>query len=120
MDLLEVFDDSEDLVDFPAGAEIMTEGKEGNHMYVVMTGEVSISLKNKVLATAKRGEIVGEMALINSDIRSATVTATTDCQLALIDQSSFGSLLRHVPDFSLHVMNVLAERLQHAYEMIED
>lgn len=120
MDLLEVFDDSEDLVDFTAGAEIMTEGEAGNHMYVVMSGEVSISLKNKVLATAERGEIVGEMALINSDIRSATVTAITDCQLALIDQSSFESLLRYVPDFSLHVMNVLAERLHSAYEMIED
>jgi hypothetical protein len=28
-------------------------------------------------------------------------------------------MLRHVPDFSMHVMNVLANRLQHAYELIE-
>ena len=119
MDLLEVFKDSLDVVAYPAGAEIFAEGKEGNHMYVVMEGEVTISLKNTVLATAGAGEIVGEMALINADIRSATVTARTDCRLALIDQSSFESLLRHVPDFSLHVMNVLAQRLQLAYEMIE-
>ena len=88
-------------------------------MYVVMRGEVSISLKNKVLAKALPGEIVGEMALINSDIRSATVTANTDCLLALIDQSSFESLLRHVPEFKLHVMNVLANRIDSAYKMIE-
>ena len=88
-------------------------------MYVVMHGEVFISLAEKVIATASPGEIVGEMALINSDIRSATVTAKTDCVLALIDQSSFESLLRHVPDFTLHVMNVLAGRLQTAYELIE-
>ena len=119
MDLLEVFKDSDDLVEFPADAVIFTEGKEGNYMYVVMNGEVSISLNDRVIATASAGEIVGEMALINSDIRSATVTAKTDCLLALIDQSSFESLLRHVPDFSLHVMNVLAGRLQGAYEMIE-
>ena len=119
MNLLETFAESDDLVTFPAGAEILTEGKEGNHMYVVMKGEVAITLKNNVVATATPGEIVGEMALINSDFRSATVTATTDCQLVLIDQSSFESLLRHVPDFMLHVINVLAERLQHAYEMIE-
>lgn len=119
MDLLEIFKDSDDLVEFPAGAVIFTEGNEGNHMYVVMKGEVTISLKNTVLATASAGEIVGEMALINSDIRSATVTADTDCVLAPIDHSSFESLLRHVPDFSMHVMNVLAERLQLAYEMIE-
>lgn len=119
MDLLEIFKDSEDLVEYPAGAVILAEGNEGNHMYVVMKGEVTISLRDTVLATARVGEIVGEMALINADIRSATVTAKTDCRLALIDQSSFESLLRHVPDFSMHVMNVLAERLQLAYEMIE-
>ena len=120
MDLLEVFKDSEDLVEFPAGSVIIAEGNKGSHMYVVMRGEVSISLKDKIITTASPGEIVGEMALIDSDIRSATVTSKTDCQLAVIDQSSFDSLLRHVPDFTLHVMNVLAGRLKIAYEMIED
>jgi CRP/FNR family cyclic AMP-dependent transcriptional regulator len=120
MDLLDVFKDSEDLVEFPAGAVIITEGQKGNHMYVVMQGEVSISLKNKLLATAAPGEIVGEMALINAEIRSATVTAKTDCVLASIDQGSFDALLRHVPDFSLHVMNVLADRLKVAFELIDN
>lgn len=120
MDLVDIFKDSEDLVEFPAGAVIITEGLEGNHMYVVMQGEVSISLKNKLLATAGPGEIVGEMALINAEIRSATVTAITDCVLASIDQGSFDALLRHVPDFSLHVMNVLADRLKVAFELIEN
>ena len=118
MDLLEVFKDSEDLVDFPAGSLIAVEGAEGNHMYVVMSGEVTISINNQLLATALSGEIVGEMALINSNVRSATLTARTDCRLALIDQASFNSLLRHVPDFSLHVMKVLANRLKHAYGVI--
>ena len=119
MDLLEIFKDSDDCLEFPAGTVIIREGEEGNLMYVVMKGEVTISLKNKILATAVPGEIIGEMALINSDFRSATVTAKTDCVLAFIDQSSFESLLRHVPDFTSHVMNVLAQRLKIAYEMIE-
>ena len=118
MDLLEVFKDSEDLVDFPAGSVIAVEGAEGNHMYVVMSGEVNISINDQLLATAQSGEIVGEMALINSNIRSATVTAKTDSRLALIDRASFDSLLRYVPDFSLHVMKVLADRLKHAYDVI--
>jgi CRP-like cAMP-binding protein len=118
MDLLEVFKDSEDVVDFPAGSIIADEGAEGDHMYVVMDGEVTISINGKTLASALAGEVVGEMALINSNIRSATVTAKTDCRLALIDQASFNSLLRYVPDFSLHVMKVLADRLKHAYDVI--
>lgn len=119
MNLLDVFKDSEELVQFPAGAAIITEGKEGHHMYVVMEGEVSISLKSKLLATARKGEMVGEMALVSSNLRSATVTAKTDCVLASIDQGSFEALLKHVPEFALHVMDVLAGRLQNAFEMIE-
>jgi len=119
MNLLEVFKDSEDLLEYPAGAVVIEEGKEGDVIYVVMKGEVTISLKKKVLASAGPGEIVGEMALISSEMRSATVTAKTDCVLAVIDQASFDSLLRHVPEFTLHIMNVLADRLKTAYEMIE-
>ena len=120
MDLLEVFKDSEDLVEFSRGDVVFEEGKEGNFMYVVMQGEVTIALKDNIIASAKPGEIVGEMALINSHIRSATVTASKDSILALIDQSSFESLLRHVPEFNMHVMSVLADRLQLAYERIQD
>ena len=120
MDLLEVFKDSEDIIDVPAGAVVIREGDEGNKMYVVMDGEVEITIKGKRIATAGRGEIVGEMALINSDLRSATVTALTGSRLAVIDQSSFDSLLQYVPDFTMHVMNVLADRLKGAFEMIGD
>ena len=59
------------------------------------------------------------MAILSPDLRSATDTAETDCKLATIDRASFESMLRYVPDFSMHVMNVLAGRLQTAYEMIE-
>jgi CRP-like cAMP-binding protein len=52
MDLLEIFKDSEDVVEFPAGAVIIEEGQEGDLMYVVMAGEVLISLKGRQLATA--------------------------------------------------------------------
>lgn len=119
MDLLEVFKDSQDIVTYPAGTEIIREGDEGNQMYVVIDGEVGISIKDKLIATASRGEIVGEMALISPDLRSATVTARRDSQLAVIDQGSFDSLLQHVPEFTMHVMGVLADRLKSAFEMIE-
>ena len=119
MDLLEVFKDSEDLVSFAAGSVILREGEPGDHMYVVMEGELSILIKDKVIATASPGEIIGEMALINSAIRTATVIADSDCVLADIDRSSFDSLLKYVPDFTMHVMNVLAGRLSSAYELIE-
>jgi CRP-like cAMP-binding protein len=119
MDLLEVFQDSADVVDFPSGTVIFSEDTEGKHMYVVVKGQIEVSLHDKVIATLQPGEMVGEMALINSDTRCATATTLTDCQLAIIDRSSFESLLRHVPEFASHVMKVLADRLQTAYGIIE-
>ncbi|MFC1689534.1 Crp/Fnr family transcriptional regulator [Pseudomonadota bacterium] len=120
MNLLDIFENSDDLARFPAGGIILTEGQEGNNMYVVLDGEVTISLKSRLLATARVGEIVGEMSMVSSNLRSATVTAKTDCVLASIDQASFESLLKHVPEFTIHIMNVLADRLQNAFEMIEE
>lgn len=118
MNLLEIFNDSDDLVGYPAGSLIFEEGVEGRYMFVVVEGEVRLSLHDKELATALPGDIVGEMALINSEIRSATATAVTDSLLAVIDQKSFNVMLKHVPDFSIHIMNVIAERLGVAYEML--
>lgn len=116
MDLLESFKGSTDVINFTAGTMIFEEESEGGHMYVVIKGEVTVTLNGKLLAVARPGEIVGEMALITSDIRSASAIAKTDCTLAVIDQSSFESLIRHMPDFSKHVMNVLVERIRNAYE----
>ena len=118
MNLLEIFEDSEDLLKFPAGTTIFKEGTEGDFMYVVVEGKIRLSLRNEYIAEESPGGIVGEMALLSSDDRSATATAVTDCLLAPIDLHSFKVLIQHTPDFALHVMNVLASRLRAANEQI--
>jgi len=72
MNLLEIFENSDDLLKFPAGTTIFEEGSEGDFMYVVMEGKVRLSLHNEYIAEESPGGIVGEMALLNSDDRSAT------------------------------------------------
>jgi CRP/FNR family cyclic AMP-dependent transcriptional regulator len=120
MNLLEVFQNSEDVEDYPAETVIISEGDSGNRMYIVVNGKVDISLKGRNIGAVLPGGIVGEMALLNSDVRSATATAQTDCKLALIDQSSFKLMLEHVPEFALHVMLVLATRLHGAYLTVKN
>ena len=118
MDLLEIFENSDDLIKFSAGTAIFDEGSVGDFMYVVVEGRVRLSLRHEFIAEASPGAIVGEMALLDSDDRSATATAVTDCVLAPIDLHSFKMLIQHTPDFALHVMNVLADRLRLANEKI--
>ena len=120
MDLLEVFEDSADLERYSAGSVIFEEGNPGELMYVILEGDVRLSLHDTDIATASPGAIIGEMALLNSDVRSATATALADCKLAPIDVHSFKLLIQHTPDFALHVMNVLADRLRLANEALAD
>ena len=107
-----------DGIKFPAGAVIFEEGTKGLEMYVIVEGEVEISLRGKTLAVASAGEIVGEMALLKNAARSATVTAKTDCLLEAIDRERFEDLVRDSPSFALYVMNVLADRIRLANESL--
>ena len=52
MDLIEVFKDSEDLAQYDAGTVVLREGEPGDHMYVVMEGELSIRIAGRTIATA--------------------------------------------------------------------
>lgn len=118
MDLLEVFKDSSDLVTYPAGSVIFEEGNDAEFMYVVIEGDVNLSLHGHTIAMVSPGAIVGEMALLDSSVRSATAIAASDCVLVPIDVHSFKSLIQYTPDFALHVMSVLANRLRRVNEAL--
>jgi len=57
-------------------------------------------------------ETFGEMAVVDSSPRSATVIAVTDTRLAVIDRRMFLFLVHETPMFALQVMSSMAERLR--------
>lgn len=103
---------------FEAGDVIFSEGEDADKMYLVIEGQVRLTVNGEPMSTEVPGGIIGEMALIDSGTRSATATAITDCTLAPIDQEKFVSLLQQKPEFSLHVMSVLADRLRLANDIL--
>lgn len=112
MNLSNLFKNSSNLVDFTTGSIIFEEGAPGDFMYVVLEGEVEIHVGNQVVDVISTGNIIGEMALIDSGPRSATAIARTDCKLAPVDQKLFLYMVQQTPFFSLEVMKVLADRLR--------
>ncbi len=70
--------------------------------------EISFSGK-----AAKRGALIGEMALIDDSPRAANAVAKTPCRLATIDKRRFHFLIQQHPQFATHVMKELADRLRH-------
>ena len=81
-------------------------------MYVVIEGEVELSIRGNAMRTFGRGEVIGEMALITNQPRAGTVSAVTDCKLAPINKKRFLLLVQQSPQFSLHMLETMAERIR--------
>ena len=95
-----------------AGRELFRSGEQGRVMYVILEGSARIHVRGRVLEFAGPGSIVGEMALIDNQPRSATVVAVSPCCVVSIGRAEFALLVREKPDFALHVMKVMANRLR--------
>jgi CRP/FNR family transcriptional regulator, cyclic AMP receptor protein len=97
---------------FKAGQVIFNAGDQGAEFFVVKTGNVAVRQGNRTLQTLGEGEIFGEMALIDSEPRSATVVAETDCEVVPIGEKQFLFMSSEAPFFGLSVMRVLVQRLR--------
>jgi CRP-like cAMP-binding protein len=107
-----LFDHAADTKPVAAGTTIFNVGDERDGMYAVVDGEVDIVINDKVVETVERGGIFGEMALIDKEKRAATAVAKTDVKLVVIDERRFLFLIQQTPNFALHVMRVLSDRLR--------
>ena len=97
---------------FAAGESIFYEGDAADEMYVVLEGVVEILVNDRVVETAEKGTLFGEMALIDKSPRSGQAVAASACRLACIDQRRFLALVQQTPLFSLDVMRTLVDRLR--------
>jgi CRP/FNR family cyclic AMP-dependent transcriptional regulator len=109
---LSIFANDSETTRLPAGHRFFAAGESGEEMYVVLSGEVEISLRGKILETVQAGGIFGEMALIDRLKRSADVVAKTDVKVAVIDRKRFLFLLTRNPYFAIEVMTFMTERLR--------
>ena len=97
---------------FPARRTIMKEGEKGGFMYVVVKGNVAVSIKSKVVERAGPGGVFGEMALVDQSPRAASAVAETDAELLPVYRDDFLSLVKTKPAFAVSMLRSLAERLR--------
>lgn len=96
----------------PLNKVIMTEGEAGVFMYVVLSGRVAISIKNKLVEWVGPGGVFGEMALVDQSPRAATAIAETDCDLIAINRNDFLTMVKTKPDFAVSLLKAAADRLR--------
>jgi CRP/FNR family transcriptional regulator, cyclic AMP receptor protein len=94
------------------GEVLFREGDEGHLMFAVIEGELELTCSGRVVDKVSTGGIVGEMALIDSEPRSATAIAKTAACVVPVDTRQFTFLVQEHPTFAVLVMKVMAERLR--------
>jgi hypothetical protein len=101
---------------YPQNTDIFHQGDEGNMMFVIVEGQLrvlrSMNGVEQELAQRGPGEFFGEMAIIESAPRSATLCAQTDVRVLAIDGEMFKGILRERPDVSFAVLRSLSRRLR--------
>ena len=97
--------------DVPAGVDVVTQGEEGDRFYVIADGEVEVVADGTHVATLRRGDGFGEIALMYDVPRTATVRARTEVRLYALGREDFlVALTGHLPAQTL-AQGLASERL---------
>jgi CRP/FNR family transcriptional regulator, cyclic AMP receptor protein len=81
-------------------------------MYLLLDGQVGLSVKGRPLGPVKVGDVFGEMAAISDSPRSATALAKTPCRVIALDDRQFSAALQRQPQFALMMLGVMIQRLR--------
>jgi GNAT superfamily N-acetyltransferase len=95
---------------FAPHERIFVEGKVGREFYVVLGGEASVSVAHSdaPVGVVRAGECLGEMGLLTAGAHSATVTAETEVEAAVLSHRELADLVRRRPDIGLLLYRNLA------------
>jgi alkyl hydroperoxide reductase subunit AhpC/uncharacterized protein (DUF924 family)/CRP-like cAMP-binding protein len=107
-------------VEFKAGETIITEGEAGETAFLINSGSVEVSISSaghaKSIGTLVAGDVFGEMSLIDSGPRSATVKAVTDTQCLVTTYDEFNTSAQADPERAFEFMKTLVRRLRQMNE----
>jgi CRP/FNR family cyclic AMP-dependent transcriptional regulator len=94
-----------------AGTVLCREGRLGKEFFVIVEGMAEVTKGGRRLATRGAGEFFGEIALLTTTTRTATVTATTPLRCFVMTRRDFRLVLDENPGVERKVTEALAERL---------
>jgi len=96
----------------PQDTVVFEKGDLGTKLYAILSGQVRVHDGQQTLAQLGQGEIFGEMAAIDTQPRSASVTAEQDVLLLSLDQEQLLTLMSQQPEISLGVLRALSRRFR--------
>lgn len=110
---------------FAAGKVIFRRDDPGHSMMTVISGRIKISVssidgKEAVLAVLGRGDVLGEMAILEGRERSADATALEATEVLVLHSRDFIPFLERHPQISIRLLKIMSERVRRTSELVED
>jgi HEAT repeat protein len=107
---------------YPDQAVICYEGEPGNTLFIISSGRIQVvktsDQKEHILAVRTAGQFVGEMAILESAPRSATLKANGDVRVLAIDGNAFTSILLDRPEVAVSVLRHMSSRVRELNEKV--
>jgi CRP-like cAMP-binding protein len=100
-----------DEIDLREGKEMTREGAPGREFFVILEGSADVRRRGRKINSLKPGDFFGEIALVTSVPRTATVAATSPVRALVVTDREFRHLLEESPDIKTRVMQAMAARL---------
>jgi CRP-like cAMP-binding protein len=104
-----------------AGERFITQGEKGDTLFIIQSGSCMVTLEKEgkiiPISRCSEGDIVGEMALLTGEPRSAHVEAETDMILWGLTQGQFERISRELPDFRVFLTDIVSERFSSRREI---
>ncbi|MGH3113776.1 MAG: cyclic nucleotide-binding domain-containing protein [Gaiellaceae bacterium] len=99
---------------FPEGADVTSEGAGGAGFFVIAEGNADVAVGGEHRASLGAGDFFGEIALIDTGVRSASITATTDLLCYGLTPWEFRPFVEEHPKVAWALLQTLAGRLRDA------
>lgn len=108
----------------PANETLFKTGEPGGVLYVVLSGNVEISIKDNagqkiLLKTVCNGDFFGEVSLFDGRPRTATAVATTDCELLALSRKDLVTTFRQNPETALGMLAAMGGMLRVADKLLQ-
>lgn len=102
---------------FQKGDELLREGETADEAYLILRGEVEIrkgSLTDHPTPIARlgKGEVIGELSMIDQHAHAATVIATEETEVSILSRAEFQRRLEKMDPLMRGVLNILVKRLR--------
>ncbi|HSV29864.1 MAG TPA: cyclic nucleotide-binding domain-containing protein [Candidatus Omnitrophota bacterium] len=97
---------------FYAGQKVFKEGDRGDRAYLIQDGTVEIVKNGMTLASLSKGELFGEMALVDDQPRMASAIALTDVAVVVISRDVFREKLAKADPFIRGLLNIFVRNIR--------